>query len=140
MSETQEGQELTTTGAHGLQNGSAEEIKVLIDKHDPTQQTAGFNQQIPSKSQARKKHSLHVPTCTRRRLAIMSIVCGFSCIGIKALMLALQAEQESDQQKKDLLSKRSRKFSIVSILMFVGALVLLPLLVVFISYILTFIE
>ncbi|PIO12551.1 hypothetical protein AB205_0081870, partial [Aquarana catesbeiana] len=49
-----------------IQNGSLQEV--LIDK----------NQRRSS------------PSCSLRRLAIMSIVCGISCVGIKALLLALR--------------------------------------------------
>ncbi|XP_063788600.1 transmembrane protein 265 [Pseudophryne corroboree] len=138
MPETQELQILAASGEQTLQNGSVEEIKVLIDKHDPSQQPSGFNQQSPSDSG--ETHCRHFSSCSLRRLAIMSIVCGVSCIGIKALILALRAEQEKDQPKHELLSRRSRKFSVLSIAVFLGALVCLPFLVVFISYIMTLIE
>lgn len=99
-----------------IQNGSLQEV--LIDK----------NQRRSS------------PSCSLRRLAIMSIVCGISCVGIKALLLALRAEREVDGKNYVVLARRSRRFAVLSIVLFVGGLMLLPLLVVLISYIMTLIE
>ncbi|XP_077350154.1 transmembrane protein 265 isoform X2 [Lithobates pipiens] len=87
-----------------------------------------------------KKQRRSSPSCSLRRLAIMSIVCGISCVGIKALLLALRAEREVDEKNYAVLTRRSRRFAVLSILLFVGGLVLLPLLVVLISYIMTLME
>ncbi|XP_068102788.1 transmembrane protein 265 [Hyperolius riggenbachi] len=126
MSETFELKEEPSAADPRLQNGSVEEHKILIDQ-SPT---------IQHESKAKS----HFCQCSHRRLAIMSIVCGISCVGIKALLLSVRAEQESDSKKSALLSRRSRKFSILSIALFVGVLVCLPILMVFVSYIMTLIE
>lgn len=70
----------------------------------------------------------------------MSIICGVSCIGIKALILAMQAEHECDPEISGALSRRSRRFSLLSILLFVGVLLSLPFLLVLASYLMTLIE
>ncbi|XP_075440101.1 transmembrane protein 265 [Ascaphus truei] len=76
----------------------------------------------------------------RRRLAIMSIVCGVSCVGIKALLLALQAERARVPAESRALSRRSLRLSVLSICLWLAALLCLPLLLVFLSYVLARVE
>ncbi|KAM4698719.1 transmembrane protein 265 [Rhinophrynus dorsalis] len=78
--------------------------------------------------------------CGPRNLAIMSIVCGLSCVGVKALILALQAEHETDQEKSVSLSRRSRRMSALSILLWLGVLLCVPFLLVLLSYVLAVAE
>ncbi|KAM3916724.1 transmembrane protein 265 [Leptodactylus fuscus] len=134
MTEVQQPQIQPIADDQKLQNGATEEeIRVLVS--DPTKPS-----KAPGVQQKRRNHSGYFPSCSLRRLAIISIVCGFSCVGIKALILALQAEQEHDQETKLSLSRRSRRFSVLSLLLFVGALLSLPFLLVLISYLMTLIE
>ncbi|KAM4606838.1 transmembrane protein 265 [Discoglossus pictus] len=81
-------------------------------------------------------------SCNTKRLAIMSIVCGLSCVGIKALLLAVEAKQEKEKNppKYYVLTRRARHMAILSISLWVGILVCLPLLLVLMSYILAQIE
>ncbi|XP_066433259.1 transmembrane protein 265 [Eleutherodactylus coqui] len=117
-----------------LQNGAREEeIQILVSNPSQPSKPPGFQQNG-------RNGCGYFASCSLRRLAIVSIVCGFSCVGIKALILALQAEQESDQGKRRILSQLSRKFSILSILLFVVALLSLPGVLVLISYLMTLIE
>ncbi|XP_040211581.1 transmembrane protein 265 [Rana temporaria] len=117
-SHTLEMKELPNPAGGKIQNGSPEETRILINQ----------NQRWSS------------PPCRLRRLAIMSIVCGISCVGIKALLLALRAEREVGVKNYEVLARRSRRFAVLSIALFVGGLVLLPVLVVLVSYIMTLIE
>ncbi|XP_040297083.1 transmembrane protein 265 [Bufo bufo] len=134
MTEAQQPQVTAISHDQKLLNGEAQqELQVLVS--DPSQPS-----KPPDRQQKRRNPYRYFLSCSQRRLAIISIVCGVSCIGIKALILALQAEQECDQQMKATLSRRSRRFSVLSILLFVGALVSLPFLLVLISYLMTLIE
>ncbi|XP_070407504.1 uncharacterized protein [Nothobranchius furzeri] len=51
-----------------------------------------------------------------RRLAICSIICGFSCIGFKALIYSVKAEHATSDNARR-LSKKARKYSILSIVL-----------------------
>ncbi|XP_073505157.1 transmembrane protein 265 [Phyllobates terribilis] len=126
MTEAQQPQVRPMSDNQKLQNGAAEEeIQIFIR---------------PAVQQNRKERTRRVPSCSLRRLAIVSIVCGVSCVGIKALILALQAEQECEQEMRGALSRRSRRFSVLSILLFMGILLSLPFLLVLVSYLMTLIE
>ncbi|CAN9506006.1 unnamed protein product [Ophioblennius macclurei] len=82
--------------------------------------------------------------CARhhRRLAIWSIVCGWTCIGYRALINSVKAETVSptDPEAALMFSHRARKLSIISIVTFMLSLAMIFLLVVFVSYLITFIE
>ncbi|XP_069573614.1 transmembrane protein 265-like [Brachyistius frenatus] len=77
-----------------------------------------------------------------RTLAICSIICGISCVGVKALIYSVKAEERrgKDPEKAAEFSKRARKFSIISIVTCASLLVSVPLLFVLISYLLTLID
>ncbi|XP_069838524.1 transmembrane protein 265 isoform X2 [Dendropsophus ebraccatus] len=131
MTEAQEPKDRPISTEEKLKNGAKEEeFKVLVSA--PLRP--------PNSKHNRRKDCGFFPSCSLRRLAIVSIVCGVSCVGIKALILALQAEQACDQELRGTLSRRSRRFSILSILLFVGVLVSLPVLLVLASYVMTLIE
>ncbi|KAF1379854.1 hypothetical protein PFLUV_G00180420 [Perca fluviatilis] len=72
-----------------------------------------------------------------RKLAICSIICGISCIGIKALINSVKAETTTDPEKAATFSKRAKKFGIISIVFWVAILALTPILMALISYLLT---
>uniref|UniRef100_A0A1A7WNS3 Uncharacterized protein n=1 Tax=Iconisemion striatum TaxID=60296 RepID=A0A1A7WNS3_9TELE len=71
-----------------------------------------------------------------RRLAICSIICGFSCIGFKALIYSVKAEHATNDEAKQ-LSKKARKYSIISIVLWVSFIISIPVLMALISYIIT---
>lgn len=71
-----------------------------------------------------------------RKLAICSIICGISCIGIKALTYSVKAEMSRDQDAVN-FSQQAKKYSIISIATFCTILALTPLLMGLISYLLT---
>ncbi|XP_071987686.1 transmembrane protein 265 isoform X2 [Engystomops pustulosus] len=129
MTEGQQLQVRSVSEDPKLQNGATgEDVQILVStsREDARQEP--------------RKTPRYLPPCNPRRLAIISIVCGVSCCGIKALILALQAEQEGNKEISGALSRRSRKFSVLSILLFVGILVSLPFLLVLVSYLMTLIE
>ncbi|KAK9534790.1 hypothetical protein VZT92_007213 [Zoarces viviparus] len=72
-----------------------------------------------------------------RKLAICSIICGISCIGIKALINSVKAEREQDPEKAAPFLKRAKKLGIISIVVWVSLLILTPILIVLVSYLLT---
>ncbi|KAM9744799.1 transmembrane protein 265-like [Menidia menidia] len=73
----------------------------------------------------------------RRKLAYCSILCGCSCIGVKALTYSLKAELAKDPEVAAAFSKRAQKFGVISILTWFGLLGTLFLLVVLVSYLVT---
>lgn len=72
-----------------------------------------------------------------RRLAVCSIICGISCIGIKSLINSVQAEREPNHAKAAEFTRRARKLGIISISTWVCILVLTPLLLGLGSYLVT---
>ncbi|XP_069507731.1 transmembrane protein 265 [Ambystoma mexicanum] len=77
-------------------------------------------------------------TCKKRgprNIAIASIVCGFSCIGIAALIYAMKAEGAEDPEAARPLRRKSRRLSLLSIGLWVAALILLPLFMLLLSYV-----
>ncbi|KAF7660568.1 hypothetical protein LDENG_00279870 [Lucifuga dentata] len=78
-----------------------------------------------------------------RKLAICSIICGISCIGMVALINAVkakQAQKADDPNSVKKYSTRARKYSIISIVVWVTILVFTPILMVLISYLVTLID
>lgn len=98
-----------------------EEEKVLISPGSPD----------ATASQEPQHCTKHGP----RNLAITSIICGFSCIGIVALIYAMKAEGTSDLEAARTMRRKSRQFSILSISLWVGTLIFLPLFLGFLSYV-----
>ncbi|XP_054615929.1 transmembrane protein 265-like [Dunckerocampus dactyliophorus] len=72
-----------------------------------------------------------------RWLAICSIICGISCIGIKALINSVKAEWEPNEQASQRFSRRARKFGIISIVTWLSILALAPPLMALGSYLVT---
>uniref|UniRef100_A0A3P8RM57 Si:dkey-16l2.20 n=1 Tax=Amphiprion percula TaxID=161767 RepID=A0A3P8RM57_AMPPE len=75
-----------------------------------------------------------------RKLAICSIICGLSCIGVKALIYSVKAEMSNDPVAVQKFSQKARKFSIISIVTWVFILASFPLLMGLISYLLTLLD
>ncbi|XP_061761540.1 transmembrane protein 265-like [Nerophis ophidion] len=72
-----------------------------------------------------------------RVLSICSVICGISCIGIKALIASVKAEWEPNEETSRKFSRRARKFAIISIVTWLAILALAPLLMALISYLVT---
>ncbi|KAE8578659.1 hypothetical protein XENTR_v10023719 [Xenopus tropicalis] len=136
MTDVQEPQTSLLSVEQPLTNGSASnEVRVsIVDGPQLNHKNSGTS------SSRRPNHNRLKFSCSPRRLAIISIVCGYSCVGIKALLLAVKAEREGDQQQKRHLSRRSRCLSALSISLCVGTLMLLPLLLILLSYLLAVAE
>ncbi|CAL8310838.1 unnamed protein product [Arctogadus glacialis] len=75
-----------------------------------------------------------------RRLAISSIVCGLSCIGIMSLIYSVRARETKNPGDSQELSKKARKYGLISIAVWVAILLIIPALVVLVSYVLTLID
>ncbi|XP_030065177.1 transmembrane protein 265 [Microcaecilia unicolor] len=73
-----------------------------------------------------------------RHLAIASIICGYSCIGIAALFYAMKAIEKEKVNRGGAgpFRRKSIKLSIISILLWITTLILVPLFLYFLSYIL----
>ncbi|XP_077398179.1 transmembrane protein 265-like [Festucalex cinctus] len=72
-----------------------------------------------------------------RKLAICSIICGISCIGIKALINSVKAEKELDQEASARFLHHARRLGLVSIGTWIAILVLTPCLMALFSYVVT---
>lgn len=85
-----------------------------------------------------------------RKLAICSIICGLSCLGIMSLMYSVKSRetrktlQNEDQTQRILkvkeYSKKALIWGIISIVAWVVLFILLPLLIGLGSYLVTFID
>ncbi|KAG9342901.1 hypothetical protein JZ751_015117 [Albula glossodonta] len=77
-----------------------------------------------------------------RKLAIGSIICGISCIGIYALINSVKAEERShkDPESAQIYAHKAKKLGILAIGIWVGLLILIPMLMALVSYLLTFID
>ncbi|XP_036373790.1 transmembrane protein 265-like [Megalops cyprinoides] len=74
-----------------------------------------------------------------RRLAIGSIICGMSCIGIFALINSVKVRERrtSDPEKAQIYSHKAWKFSLIAIAVWVGVIILIPVLMALVSFLLT---
>lgn len=72
-----------------------------------------------------------------RKLAVCSIICGCSCIGIKALINSVQAEATGDPVMAERHLRKAKKFGIISIVTWISILAAIPILMGLISYLLT---
>ncbi|KAF7238750.1 hypothetical protein EYD10_14450 [Varanus komodoensis] len=73
-----------------------------------------------------------------RNLAIASIICGCSCIGVLALIYAIKASEKQKAGSQDVAAywaRKSRLMSVFSIAVWLCLLILVPLLVILVSYI-----
>uniref|UniRef100_A0A8C9VVH9 Si:dkey-16l2.20 n=1 Tax=Scleropages formosus TaxID=113540 RepID=A0A8C9VVH9_SCLFO len=77
-----------------------------------------------------------------RLLAICSIICGVSCIGILSLVNSVKAQERrtKDPEKAQENSRLARKYGLLAIGLWVTIIVLTPLLMALLSYILRKIE
>ncbi|XP_066578121.1 transmembrane protein 265 [Amia ocellicauda] len=74
-----------------------------------------------------------------RILAIASIVCGLSCLGMVALINSVKVREcrATDPERAQRCSRRARKYSLLAIGLWVGLLILVPTLMALVSYLLT---
>lgn len=72
-----------------------------------------------------------------RKLAICSIICGISCIGILALKNSVKAKATNDPQRSKEFLRRAKKYGIISIVTWVSILASIPILMALISYLIT---
>lgn len=85
-----------------------------------------------------------------RKLAICSIICGISCFGIMSLMYSVKAREtkkrlknEDSPETREMFKKYSEKackWGIGSIVAWVVLILIFPLLLGFLSYVVTFID
>ncbi|KAL1278221.1 hypothetical protein QQF64_024894 [Cirrhinus molitorella] len=85
-----------------------------------------------------------------RKLAICSIICGLSCCGIMSLMYSVKAREtrnrlqnENTQETNEMVQKYTKKacrWGIGSIVAWVVLILIFPLLLGFLSYVVTFID
>ncbi|XP_016282881.1 transmembrane protein 265 [Monodelphis domestica] len=75
--------------------------------------------------------------CSLRCLAATSIICGCSCLGVMALVFAVKAEERHKAGKPEeavFWGNRARRLALASIAVWLGVLVLGPLLLWLLSY------
>ncbi|XP_075998963.1 transmembrane protein 265-like [Genypterus blacodes] len=72
-----------------------------------------------------------------RKLAICSIICGITCIGILALINSVKAGEAKNGTSAKYYSRRARKLGVISIVVWLILLLFTPAFLVLVSYILT---
>ncbi|MCI4384793.1 hypothetical protein PGIGA_G00042840 [Pangasianodon gigas] len=88
----------------------------------------------------------HLAARDYRKLAICSIICGLSCIGIVSLIYSVKTRESNKKSggvvtlKAKEYSKKTLKWGIGAILVWAGLILLIPLLLGLLSYLLTFIN
>ncbi|XP_025026078.1 transmembrane protein 265 [Python bivittatus] len=78
--------------------------------------------------------------CRLRNLAIASIICGCSCIGILALIYAVKANEKQKAHSQNAAihwARKSQFMSCLSIGVWLSILILTPLLLVLLSYLIS---
>ncbi|XP_042327076.1 transmembrane protein 265 [Sceloporus undulatus] len=87
----------------------------------------------PAKPSPLRMHGL-------RNLAIASIICGCSCLGVLALIYAVKANEKQKAGSQELAlrwAQKSRCLSVLSISVWLGLLILVPMSMVLLSYLLS---
>ncbi|KAG5279747.1 hypothetical protein AALO_G00081160 [Alosa alosa] len=109
----------------------------------------GFNSQKFSISRCLDSLSQRItslwPFCRdrdHRRLAIYSVVCGLSCVGATALIFSVKARERrrADPESAQIYSDKARSRALVSILLCLALPFLIAAVVIFASYLLTFVN
>ncbi|KAJ8253522.1 hypothetical protein COCON_G00201340 [Conger conger] len=105
------------------------------------QSVPGSGLQPASRNDA-PNHHYNVPYKDYRKLAISSIICGISCIGIFALINSVKARERSlrDPERAQINSHKARQLSFLAIAVWMGVLVLIPTVMALVSYLLTLIN
>ncbi|KAG7272674.1 hypothetical protein CRUP_008502 [Coryphaenoides rupestris] len=75
-----------------------------------------------------------------RKLAVGSIICGCTPIGVVSLINSVKAREARNADNSEQYSRKAKKYGILSIVVWVTFLIMLPVLVVLGSYLLTLIE
>lgn len=122
------------------------ETRVVVDDVEeiPLNTIAGTgntnNNSVPA-CNCRTSRGQGTTTCCNdrfhRKLAICSIICGISCIGILALKNSVKAKATSDPQRSKEFLRRAKKYSLISIVTWVSILASIPILMALISYLVT---
>nr|XP_057904614.1 transmembrane protein 265-like [Doryrhamphus excisus] len=113
---------------------------VTVDEETPLKTVPGSGDQVEGGHPAAAVVVHRAPRFQdkhHRWLAICSIICGISCIGIKALINSVKAEWEPNEDASQRFSRRARKFAIISIVTWFSILALAPLLMALGSYLVT---
>lgn len=88
----------------------------------------------------------HLPVKDYRKLAICSIICGLSCVGIVSLIYSVKTRESNKKyggeapNKAKEYSRKTLQWGIGAIVAWCGLLILTPLLLGLLSYLLTFIN
>lgn len=103
----------------------------------PLQSVPGSGQLSSGKNEAPK-----IRRNDYRKLAIASIICGLSCVGIIALINSVKARERTsrDPESAQIYAHRARRFSLIAIAAWFGLLVLILVLMALVSYLLTLID
>lgn len=110
---------------------------LAAEEANPLQAVPGSGLQV-----ARNNGAPNVPYRDYKKLAISSIICGVSCIGICALINSVKAQERSsrDPVNAQRYAQKARRLSIIAIVVWVFLLMLIPLLLVLASYLVTLIN
>ncbi|XP_077415522.1 transmembrane protein 265-like [Vanacampus margaritifer] len=117
-------------------------IKVGEDEDMPLNTVPGSGETRKGLMLPTKKNGTGAVACCggdmhHRKLAIISIICGISCVGIKALIYSVKAEKETDREASARFLRRAKRLAIISIATWLTILALIPLLMALFSYVVT---
>lgn len=122
---------------------NSSQTNITVDEETPLSTVAGSSE-AKNNDTCHQVISIAAASCCsdkhHRKLAVCNIVCGISCIGIKALINSVKAEREPDQAAAEKYTQRAKKLGIISIATWVSILVLTPVLMILISYLITLID
>ncbi|XP_057717352.1 transmembrane protein 265-like isoform X2 [Corythoichthys intestinalis] len=115
------------------------DISIKVDEETPLNTMPGSADS--QTTYTAKKNGCVTTACCQdkhhRKLAVCSIICGISCIGIKALINSVKAEKEVNRELSARFSRRSKRLAITSIVIWLTILALTPILMALISYLVT---
>ncbi|KAJ8250860.1 hypothetical protein GJAV_G00214040 [Gymnothorax javanicus] len=118
-------------------SGPSNAAVLAAEEAYPLQSVPGSGLQTPRNNGAPK-----VAYWDYKKLAISSIICGISCIGICALINSVKAQERSlrDPVNAQRYAQKARRLSIIAIVIWVCLLMLIPPLLILASYLITFIN
>ncbi|XP_029015168.1 transmembrane protein 265-like [Betta splendens] len=118
---------------------NSDHVSVSMDERTPLSTTPGSadvqNGTCSRRDAVAARHYKH-----HRGLAICSIICGNSCLGIKALINSVKAEHTNDPKEAAKYSQLAKKYSIISIVLWIVIVLVIFALLALGSYVLTLIE
>ncbi|KAB5553634.1 hypothetical protein PHYPO_G00040880 [Pangasianodon hypophthalmus] len=118
---------------------------MLTSDHEPSNSTP-LTETTESVDVEKGSDGQHLAARDYRKLAICSIICGLSCIGIVSLIYSVKTREFNKKsggaisQKAKEYSQKALKWGIGAILAWAGLILLIPLLLGLLSYLLTFIN